>query len=138
MNFRNAEFTLSGGFHRQLSRRQSERLCRARHLSIILRIGSGQALPDRTAGPAPAVLGLTSACGDTNLTGSRQQATPSLVVASCVERCPRAVPEGLSAATSMTRRRQAKQTRVLAYPHFLFAVATGVACGARCVRMAIT
>jgi Cellulose biosynthesis protein BcsS len=36
MNFGDTEFTLSGGLHRRLSRRRPERLCRARHLSIIL------------------------------------------------------------------------------------------------------
>src|SRR5262249_31666319 len=34
------------------------------------------------------------------------------------------LPEGLSQELSMTRRRQTKQTGVLAYPHFLFAVVT--------------
>ena len=34
------------------------------------------------------------------------------------------LPEGLSPEMSMTRRRQTKQTGVLAYPHFLFAIVT--------------
>jgi hypothetical protein len=79
MNFRNTEFTLSGRRHRQLSRRRSERLCRARHLSITLSLRD-QPLPNCTAGPAPAVLGLNVCLRDTDRTGSPRQASPSLVV----------------------------------------------------------
>jgi hypothetical protein len=43
--------------------------------------------------------------------------------ASCVRGMSAGHAQGLSPAMSMTRRRQPKQTRVLAYSHFLFAVA---------------
>jgi len=73
MNFRDTEFT------RQLSRRRPERLCRARHLSIILSLRD-QPLPNCTAGPAPAVLSLNVRLRDTDRTRSPRQASPSLVV----------------------------------------------------------
>src|SRR5262249_60803911 len=61
MNFRNTEFTLSGRRHRQLSRRRSERLCRARHLSITLSLRYSLC---QIALPAPLrqCLASTSAC----------------------------------------------------------------------------
>ena len=47
-------------------------------------------------------------------------ASPSLVCILCKRDVLWDVPDGLSPATSMTQRRQPMQTRVQAYPHFLF------------------
>jgi hypothetical protein len=113
LNLRDTAFTLSSGVHRQLSRRSSKRLRRSRRLSHVLSCFEGHSSasrPNRTAGPAPAVLGLSAQPLTITPIGifppsiRRRRALRSRIL------CKRDVLElktrGLSPIISMTRRRQ--------------------------------
>ena len=122
MNFRDAEFTLSGGFtgnyleddptgYVALGIYRSFRACETSLCQIAL--------------PAPLrqCLASTSACVTQTGPARHCKHRPLWSCILC-RGMSTGLPEGLPPEMTMTRRRQTKQTGVLAYPHFLFAVVT--------------